>query len=564
MQLSLPVSSQNAFVFNSLDKLLMKTTEGQREATSLARSASVREPPKTQQQPPVSPAVGGLSHQQGKIVQDEQTDKAKTPKDAKRRTVQVEYVPPQSQTTRGESSSVTASSPSASRARGISASRAPVDTSPTANVQASRSKPLPQDPPVSHDIKSHGQTNAVSRNQGTIPSSKEVPASVSESTRPFVGTHGPTSHSTRPTTGGSPASGSAGKTDVRLPSRGSYGQPVAPTVATTNAQGRLAQPKNGKSYVISGPFPQSAHGSSASIGQPTTQPLPAQFNATPAQEQTQKGHKRSNTVSGISEKIFGRPVSMFGGRSSQPPPPRARVGKRYPPTSMKDTYTADNSRTSIDSRRSITQGFRKQSDSTQESRPRRFSLLPASFSLKSFTGNKEQQYDVEQQPQMSRYASRENSTRGQDGPSDYVSESEPPAPQFNAMDYSTQIEQQFATLQNPQGHVYNPDPYSEGTGQHFNQNSLQHPDDRQQQYSGQHTTAYTDGYNGNNYDNGSRQSMQTGRSARGSVLQKNNRRLAEAYDYEKDTSHHSGSSGAARKVMDFFRRRGKARGGDDR
>ncbi|KAK2768350.1 hypothetical protein FQN54_000204 [Arachnomyces sp. PD_36] len=531
--------------------------EDQREAPSLARSASVREPPKTQQQPPVSPAVGGLSHQQGKIAQDETSDKGKTPKDAKRRTVQVEYVPPQSQTTRGESASVSASSPSASRARGISASRAPVDTSPVATGHSSRSKPLPQDPPVSQ-----GTQSPSARYQGSGQPSRDVPRTVSESTRAFGATHGPTSHPTRPTTGGSPASGSGGKPDVRLPSRGSYGQPVAPTVATTNAQGRLAQPKNGKSYVISGPFPQSGHGSSASIGQPTSQPHPAQFNATPAQEPPQKGHKRSNTVSGISEKLFGRSGSMFGGRSSQPPPPRARAGKRYPPTSMKDPYGGDNSRTSIDSRRSIAQSFtRKQSDGTQETRPRRFSLLPASFSLKSFTGNKEPQYD-DQQPQMSRYASRENSTRGQDGPSDYV-ETEPTAQQFNTMDYSTQIDQQFATLQNPQGNVYQQDPYSGETSQHYNQNSSLQPGDGQHQYSNLNTPTYSEGHNGH-HDNGSRQSIQTGRSARGSVLQKNNRRFADAYDYEKDPSHHSGSSGAARKVMDFFRRRGKARGGDYR
>ncbi len=49
------------------------------------------------------------------------------------------------------------------------------------------------------------------------------------------------------------------------------------------------------------------------------------------------------------------------------------------------------------------------------------------------------------------------------------------------------------------------------------------------------------------------------------VLQKN-KRLVDAYDTD-DYSRphdHSGSSGAARRVMDFFRRRGKARGGEDR
>lgn len=58
-----------------------------------------------------------------------------------------------------------------------------------------------------------------------------------------------------------------------------------------------------------------------------------------------------------------------------------------------------------------------------------------------------------------------------------------------------------------------------------------------------------------------------GSNARG-VLQKNNRKFTEAYEVEQNngwgTTHsdHAGSSGAARKVMDFFRRRGKDRGGD--
>ena len=72
---------------------------------------------------------------------------------------------------------------------------------------------------------------------------------------------------------------------------------------------------------------------------------------------------------------------------------------------------------------------------------------------------------------------------------------------------------------------------------------------------------YPDGFN--SHDEG-RTSMQQSRQGKGpGVLQKNNRRFADAYDHEQDPSH-AGSSGAARKVMDFFRRRGKARAGDDR
>lgn len=47
------------------------------------------------------------------------------------------------------------------------------------------------------------------------------------------------------------------------------------------------------------------------------------------------------------------------------------------------------------------------------------------------------------------------------------------------------------------------------------------------------------------------------REGRARVLQKN-RRFADAYE---DNQRHAGSSGAARRVMDLFRRRGKARGG---
>jgi protein-serine/threonine kinase len=54
-------------------------------------------------------------------------------------------------------------------------------------------------------------------------------------------------------------------------------------------------------------------------------------------------------------------------------------------------------------------------------------------------------------------------------------------------------------------------------------------------------------------------------SGRG-ILQKNNRKFTDGYEQEQNDSwgdpyyNHAGSSGAARKVMDFFRRRGRDRG----
>lgn len=124
-----------------------------------------------------------------------------------------------------------------------------------------------------------------------------------------------------------------------------------------------------------------------------------------------------------------------------------------------------------------------------------------------------------------------------------------------SLSYEAQIDQQFADL---------------GTGFDETQDSFgvissgqayPHADD---QYSGPHYTYsskpnYYDDYNGT-YDSLPRQSMQPNRRGP-NVLQKNNRKFADAYEYE---SHHTGSSGAARKVMDFFRRRAKSRAGDDR
>lgn len=204
---------------------------------------------------------------------------------------------------------------------------------------------------------------------GSVPPTPgHLPRSTSDSTA-LTGTHTtmPPTQATRPTTGASMASFNTG----RLPSRGSYGQPVAPTVAATNAQGRLAQPKS-KQYVISAPIPQnSSQHAAMSIGRPSTQALPAKFNTTPRQEPL-KGHKRSNTVSGIGEKLFGRSGSIFGGRGTQTAP-RQKPSKRYPPTSMRDPFAGEEIRVSMDSRRSIQYGSnRKMSETGGENRPRRF------------------------------------------------------------------------------------------------------------------------------------------------------------------------------------------------
>lgn len=123
--------------------------------------------------------------------------------------------------------------------------------------------------------------------------------------------------------------------------------------------------------------------------------------------------------------------------------------------------------------------------------------------------------------------------------------------------YEAQINQQFAVLGSQFGEEQQPS-YNAVSSGHVPQNAEDQSSGNH--YTYQSTPNYYDEYSGT-YDSLPRQSMQTGRSGR---LQKNNRKFADAYEYERDLSHHPGSSGAARKVMDFFRRRAKSRAGDDR
>lgn len=515
--------------------------EGHVEAPSLARSASVREAPKTSQGNP--PSVGGLNHHSGDISQGSPSDRSKASKDAKRRTVQVEYVAPQSQTTRGEPQTST----SGSRSRGAVVSEETV----TANDNSASTKPV-EKPPINYDK----------------PLPTHFPRSASD--YPQVNTGSNATSGARPQTGGSMASFHTG----RLPSRGSYGQPVAPMLTTANTEGRLAQPKSGQ---FSFP-PNPAHSSSASIsiGRPSTQQLPSSFNPTPRQDPPKSSHKRSSTVSSIGEKLFGRSGSILGNRGSQGNAVRSRQSKRYPPTSMKEPISREDSRVSTDSsRRSMQYSHsRKASEALGEGRPRRFSLLPASFSLKGLSGLSGRAQTLDEVEQTPRTADPHNQrpatgpaptfphTHGSDeamgivneGPSDEVHRE----PKVENLILDAQFDQHFADLgsqrehgQDEFGDFSSDQVYDNGGDQYGSHN-----------YTHQSKPSYYDDYNGT-YDSMPRQSMQTGRvNGRGAnVLQKSNRKFADAYEHE---SHHSGSSGAARKVMDFFRRRAKSRAGDER
>ncbi|KAH7389183.1 hypothetical protein BKA64DRAFT_132876 [Cadophora sp. MPI-SDFR-AT-0126] len=549
-------------------------SDDQQDAPLLNRSASVREPSKTQKSPA---AVGDLSRKHGNVDPDGPEAHPKPSKDNKRRTVQVEYVAPKSQTQRGEPSA--AAPPSVPRTRARAGSQGPVEVQP---IQQSRravstEKPLPQDPPSREQYANHGRRGSNSSRQQAHAA---PPVSIA-----------------RPNTGGSMTSSGSRPGSLALRDRGSYSQPAAPTVAGTNAQGRMSQPKNTKHYNISAPMMDGDQ----DFGRPSANQIPAKFakvaglNEGSVTSQDSKGHKRSNTIGGI----FSRTNSIFGGKRDQSEKAE-KPKKSYPPVSMSGTVgqgQQDTPRQSMDSRRSISFGFgKKRSGSitgsqttTLQDKPRRFSLLPASFSLKSIGIGKDygtpgappdDQYDDRPDsrgnyldpPQTSRtndsrnisgatatqYASDGAYDRG-DSPMDRrgTSTSSPVQkryPSQGVSDPRTGAPPQFLPPMN----------FRQG------ESALNTESESSLNESVQRRGIYPPGFN--SYDDGAgrRQTPQSSqgqgsRPARG-VLQKNNRKFADAYEQEQNNgygpthSDHAGSSGAARKVMDFFRRRGRDRG----
>ncbi|KAF2033082.1 Pkinase-domain-containing protein [Setomelanomma holmii] len=341
----------------------------------LARSASVREPGKPHTA--ASPAHGGLTAKREQI-NSPPSEKPKTTRDNKRRTVQVEYVAPQSQTARGEASPTgePVAGPSHTRVK----NQGPTEVPPTDGYQSSTAAK---------------QSRAAAA--ATTRPIQEPQRSVSDYTA--FGT-APNNSAVRPSTGGTLGGGS------RLPSRGnSYGQPSAATVAQTNAEGRFSQPK-GKQYSISSPYAQQEQAGAVdeSIGQPSTQ-RGHSIQLGPSGGHSKNGHKRSNTVT----ETLGRMTSIFSGRQpsySQDPKesmtsqnsyanyPEERKQKSYPPTSMPGPMSNDAiaaPRQSTESSRRTSFGFsRRNTNNSGETgkSSRRFSLLPSSLS-KTFSSQRD-------------------------------------------------------------------------------------------------------------------------------------------------------------------------------
>ncbi|KAH9893069.1 hypothetical protein F4778DRAFT_772668 [Xylariomycetidae sp. FL2044] len=541
--------------------------EEESDAAGLARSASVREPSKTKT---AAPAVGDLARKQGKVDPEDAASHAK-PKDNKRRTVQVEYVAPTTQTQRGgESSDPNASPRGKTRARSTSQGPVEVQSSP-------HDKPLPRDPPVSKDAYSGSP-----RDSRKPPSAhrRDVPPTRTTSSRggaeaAYMAT-ATGANLARPPTGGSMQS--TGSRGLGASGRASYGQPIPPTVAGTNAHGSIQQPKGGaKNYVISNPIPQESP--DMDFGRPSVS-VPSKFAEVSGFSQGQqqgdvKGHRRSNTIGEIGGKIFGRSGSLFGGRKKRPDQ-AADKSRKYPPVSMSNTMPGE-SRASMDSRasrRSFSLGLgRKRSGSisgsqTSQERPqstRRFSLMKAMGLGKEPTtpppDASQQDLPIQDPPLVDEYGryidqpeSRGNAER-----------------RYAEAMYEQQQEQRLRSapqsgenvLPNQQRHQRYPStskpsaipPYLQ-QGAVLNSGSESSVDAPQRRPP--NSAPYQSGYDSDHYD-GRRTGSRTG----GKVLQKN-KRFVDAYDGEGygRPHDHAGSSGAAKRVMDFFRRRGRARGGE--
>jgi len=560
------------------------------------RSNSVREANK---KAAASPTVGGLTSKQGGIDQDEAAY-AKAQKDAKRRTVQVEYVAPRTQTQRGEPSG---SQPAAGKTRARSGSQGPVEvTSPT-------DKPLPRDPPVAKPTAGGSRRPPSAHRNAAGPTRPNREGARAISDNPYMtsvaGASGP-----RPPTGGSMQSNRSG--------RGSYSQPLPPEVADTNAHGRIQQPSRGsdKNYGMASPSQEQ----SMDYGRPSISAVPPKFARVSGfagesgheRPEGAKGHRRSNTIGEISGKIFGRSGSLFGGRKGkrsdqqQQQQPQEKQ-KRYPPVSMNYSMPGgeEPGRPSVDSKRSSRRSFsqalgRKRSGSvsgsqtSQDKQGRRFSFIPSGFSLKAIGIGKEdslpadsmQDLPIQEPPaprgdQYVRYADQRsggaNTVEGM-----YAQLQDHPQTQYIPQRQTQQQLEEYSVRRPSgqyasQGAVLNTESESSIDNNNNNNNNnnnaaatnnarrppgsapshqpLQYLDPQQQQQYDQRRVAST----------GRHQQQQAGK---GAVLQKN-KRFVDAWDTDESgrAQHHhhdhSGSSGPARKVMDFFRRRGKARGGGE-
>ncbi|KAF2401882.1 kinase-like protein [Trichodelitschia bisporula] len=511
----------------------------------LARSASVREPAKTHA--PSAPTARN---------NPEPSSAEKAKRAANRRTVQLEYVPPSSSTARESPTASAISPPAKTRARNESQGPVEVqDTYPAARPAQQRQAPAPAAAPAA--AAPSYPPSSTRPNRDAQRAASEMVNNVAQ----------------RPSTGGS-------MSGQRLPS--GHGQPAV-AVHREQATGRISQP-HGKQYTVTAP--STSAGEREHEAYPAAHRSSAAYSREPSRgagERTDshaRGHRRSNTVGGISEKLFGKTGSIFGGggSSSKGSPPEGPLAPTepkpkkmsHPPVSMKPMAYDPEPRRSNDSRRTSFSFARRGSAQPSERSSKRFSFLPASLT-RPFTSSSSPGVDkplpnspIEGQMSGGRGrvirsagvgardspAQSTESGLGLQGP--YGSSPAVAGPTARVLAHErTQssslphLSTGYPSAAAPAPQVSQPIPERQKT-RPGSRSSRQWAQAAQAHGREEFKPVYPAGFEGE-YD---------GQGRKGATLQKT-RKFTEAYDNAE--GRHEGSSGAARRVMDFFRKRARAR-----
>lgn len=575
-------------------EMVPTTLENHDTSGYLNRSASVREPHTRVSNPEHRPTANASRHvAAASIGGDEASDIRRHPhqqqRDNKRNTVQLEYVPPfpSGRADTAPSPTIPISAPLVGKTRARTESQGPVE--------------IPQS--------QRRQEAAMAASSRPVRDQR----STSETAQTYNGA-APVSGS-RPGTGG--ALGSA-----RLPSRGnSYSQPSVAQPTTTTAQGSFSQPKSSSGYIIGGTSPAleqsnafENNGRPASHTQATRTSQFGSFQQPSQQMQPPPrpgGHKRSSTLGSITDKILNRSNSKRASQAdgTAATPASEKRDRRYPPVSMKNALPSEDatSRASTDSRRPSFGFSRKaskeRSPSVQGRRSsRRFSLLPSSFSVTNILGRKDTNsaagddgYDQSGRPSSKSAHQHHNNPFARDSrsPSGSTLNSTNPHPNATGAGYDPRqpssrnggLSYDKALPQAPGSASHRPigtpppvqrkqfrdDGYGSNRLEQQQQQQQHHPepterfytphqdgnftavDPQQQQQYYNEVAAGADEYDPNDDGYGDVEG-EHGQTGPAGSLRPQQRRFGDAYEHG-----HGGSSSATRRVMDFFRRRGKER-----
>lgn len=363
-----------------------------------------------------------------------------------------------------------------------------------------------------------------------------------------------------------------------LQSKGQYGLPAPPAIADTNAEGRIQQPQTADELQFDGRPSTSVPSKFAKVSGVSDDQQGSGSGGPPV-----KGHKRSSTIGEIGSRLLGRSGSVFGRHRKRPEQQPAEKSRKYPPVSMTNPIPSGDEpgpRPSMDSkfsRRSFSLGLGKKRSgsisgsqgSNEKTDRRRFSLLPPSFSLKSGAASKDgaggtPPPETDSKPHLPIQDFRADSPRGITSHGDARGSSPIFDPVYNSRPQQPPTSnpyrhQRFASAQLDNRRPNAIPPYMQA-GTHFTTASDSSVDMRRPPTEPQ-MSGYQQPYSESEGQLGQRRGAPQGNRV---VLQKNAKRFTDAYDQEDGRGGHDGSSGAARKVMDFFRRRGKARGGEEK